>query len=299
MAAGARRPGLPSYVAVPVASTIGLRPGYFSGNFLGMHRDPFQTGGDPNAEKFEVNNINLPSGLSVERLESRRFLNERLDRLRREVDRSGVFESLDEFDRQAYELVVGSAARHAFDISAEDPRVRDLYGRHKLGQSALVARRLIEAGSTFVTVGLGGFDNHWNLESGMHNKGPQVDSSVAALIEDLDQRGLLDQTLVVVCGEFSRTPRMNNGHNGKGTPGRDHWGRSMTVLMAGGGVKGGQTIGSTNRLGEAPETSPFVVGDFHATVYDILGVDPYMTFLDHSGRPIHAVENGSVIRELF
>ena len=299
MVTGARRSGLPPYIGVPISSSIGRKPGYFGGNFLGMHRDPFQTAGDPNSEEFQVNNINLPSGLSVDRLEDRRFLHERLDQLRRDVDRSGTFEALDEFDRQAYDLVAGSAARRAFDISAEDPRIRDLYGRHTWGQSTLLARRLVEAGSTFVTVHFGGWDHHWNLEGGMKNHLPKVDSAVATLIEDLDQRGLLEKTLVIVCGEFSRTPRMNTGHNGRGTPGRDHWGRSMSVLMAGGGVKGGRVVGSTNRLGEAPKDHPLVIGDLHTTIYDVLGVDPRMMLLDHSGRPVHAVERGEVIHELF
>ena len=148
------------------------------------------------------------------------------DSLKREVDASGAFDSLDSFQRNAYELISGPVARRAFDIGAEEPRLRDRYGRNGWGQSTLLARRLVEAGATFVTVHFGGWDHHWNLESGMNNYLPRVDAAVATLFEDLQERGLRDQVLVVLCGEFSRTPRMNNG-SGQGTPGRDHWGNAM------------------------------------------------------------------------
>src|SRR5205814_763754 len=146
--------------------------------------------------------------------------------------------AMDRFSQEAYEFVSGPAARRAFGINTEDPRLRDRYGRHNWGQSVLLARRLVEAGTTFVTVHFGGWDHHWNLKSGMENNLPIVDRGVSALLEDLSGRGLLDQVLVVLCGEFSRTPRMNNGGNGgapmsMGTPGRDHWGNAMFCLLAG------------------------------------------------------------------
>ena len=299
MVTGPRQTGIPPYIGVPICSSVGRRPGYFAGNFLGSQYDAFEVGGDPNNENFRVSNVSLPSGLTVDRLEDRRGLHERLDQLQRNVDASGIFNTLDAFDRTAYDLVVGSAARKAFDITSEDERIRDLYGRHTWGQSTLLARRLVEAGSTFVTVHFGGWDHHWNLEGGMNNYLPKVDAAVSALFIDLEQRGILEKTLVIVCGEFSRTPRMNNGHDGQGTPGRDHWGRSMFVLFGGGGVKGGRLIGSTDRLGEAPKDHPLGMGDFHATIYDFLGVDPSVAFLDHSGRPVHAVQQGAPIQELF
>src|SRR5205085_12495984 len=141
-------------------------------------------------------------------------------------------------------------------------------------------RRVAEAGSTFVTVHFGGWDHHWDLKAGMHNVLPIVDSAVASLFADLAERGLLDTTLVVLCGEFSRTPRMNDGGNGgppgsKGTPGRDHWGNAMSCLVGGGGVQGGRIVGSTNRLGEAPQDHPLKPGDIHHTIFRVLGVDPH------------------------
>lgn len=301
---GPRRPGMPAHAAVPYASSIGLRPGYFGGNYLGMSSNPFETEGDPNASNFKVNNMQLPGGMTIQRLEDRSTLAKQFDRLRRDVDTSGMLDSMNRFDREAYDMVVGDAARKAFDIGTEDPRLRDRYGRHPWAQSTLLARRLVEAGSTMVTVHLGGWDHHWDLKSGYERLLPIVDSLVSALLEDLTQRGLYDKTLVMLCGEFSRTPRMNDGGNGgapmsMGTPGRDHWGNAMFCLMGGGGVKGGQIVGSTNRLGEAPQDRPVTPADIHHTMFHVLGVDPNVSFLNHAGRPIPALEPGAVIHELI
>ncbi len=224
--AGPRKPGMPAYVSVPYASTVGRRPGYMGGNYLGRQNDPFETAGDPNSKNFRVRNLSFANGLSIGRLENRKALLKSFDTTRREVDRSGAMDSMDAFEKQAYEMVVGPAARKAFDISREDPKTRDMYGRNSWGQSTLLARRLVEAGTTFVTVHMGGWDHHWNLQAGMENYLPRVDAAVSGLFTDLHRRGLDEKVLVVLCGEFSRTPKMNNG-SGKGTPGRDHWGNSM------------------------------------------------------------------------
>lgn len=300
---GPRKPGMPAHAAVPYAMSIGLRPGYFGGNYLGVATNPFETEGDPNASNFQVNNIQVPGGMSIDRLESRTDLMHRFDRLRRDVDSSGMIDAMDRFDRDAYEMVAGENARRAFDMSTEDPRMRDRYGRHSWAQSMLLARRLVEAGTTFVTVHLGGWDHHWDLKASYERLLPIVDQAYSALLEDLSQRGLLENTLVMLCGEFSRTPRMNDGGNGgapmsMGTPGRDHWGNAMFCLMGGGGVKGGQVIGSTNRLGEVPQDRPVSPADIHHTMFQVLGIDPHISFLNHSGRPIPALEPGSVIQEL-
>lgn len=303
-ATGARKPGMPANVAVPYAMSIGLRPGYFGANYVGAAYNPFETEGDPNAANFAVQNMQLPGGMTVSRLDDRAALARSVDRLRRDVETRGMVESMDRFDRQALELVTGSSARQAFDISREDPRVRDRYGRHNWGQSVLLARRLVEAGSTFVTVHFGGWDHHWDLKAGMERYLPMVDTAVAALFEDLSQRGLYDDVLVVLCGEFSRTPRMNDGGNGgapmsMGTPGRDHWGNAMFCLLGGGGVQGGRIVGSTNRLGEVPQDRPVKPADIHHTMFHLLGVDPHINFLNHSGRPVPSLEPGSVIQELL
>lgn len=302
--AGSRNPEMPPYVAVPYGMSIGLRPGYFGGNYLGVSHNPFETDGDPNNANFQVQNINLPGGVSIERLDDRAALAQKFDRMRRDVEGSGVLDQMDRFDRMAYEMVSGDSARKAFDLSTEKDEIRDRYGRHSWGQSTLLARRLVEAGTTFVTCHFGGWDHHWDLKSGMERYLPMVDSCVSALLTDLSERGLLDKTLVLLCGEFSRTPRMNDGGNGgapmsMGTPGRDHWGNAMFCLVAGGGTRGGQIIGSTNRLGEVPHDRPVSAPDLHHTIFHLMGIDRQASFLDHRGRPIPALEPGDVIHELL
>ncbi len=301
---GARKRGMPGYVAVPYGMSIGLRPGYFGGHFLGHQHNPFESLGDPNAANFSVPNLNLAGGLSVKRLDDRRSLVRHFDTVRREIDSLAESKAMDRFAREAYDFVSGPVARKAFDIGKEDPRLRDRYGRTNWGQSVLLARRLVEAGSTFVTVHLGGWDHHWDLQKGYENYLPQVDAAVSTLFTDLDERGLLARTLVVLCGEFSRTPKMNDGGNGgpprsMGTPGRDHWGDSMFCLLGGGGVKGGQLVGSTDRLGTRPKDRPLKPCHIHATIYHVLGIDPKIQLTDPSGRPVPVLDDPTPIRELI
>ncbi len=301
---GARVPGMPAYVGVPYAMSIGLRPGYFGSNFLGVENDPFETVGDPNTPNFQVQNLNLAQGLNVNRLEDRRSLLQHFDRIQRDADQTGVFRAMDRFDQDAFSFVTGERARRAFDISLEDPRTRDQYGRNSWGQSTLLARRLVEAGSTFVTCHFGGWDHHWDLKPGMDRYLPMVDDAVSALFNDLDQRGLWESTLVILCGEFSRTPRMNNGGNGgaplsMGQPGRDHWGNSMFCLLGGGGVKGGQIVGSTDAKGERPNSRPVRPTHIHSTIYQCLGIDPTLQIIDHNGRPNAVLEDTDAITELL
>jgi hypothetical protein len=301
---GSRKPGIPAYTAVPHASSIGLNPGYFAGNFLGVQYDPFQSGGDPNAPDFAVRNLNLVPGLTIDKLEDRRSLLKRFDTARRGVDNLAEVQAMDRFNQEAYEFVTGPAARRAFDINREDPRLRDRYGRCSWGQSVLLARRLVEAGSTFVTVHFGGWDHHWDLKAGLEGYLPMVDSAVSSLFEDLAERGQLETTLVVLCGEFSRTPRMNDGGNGgppgsKGTPGRDHWGDSMFCLLGGGGVKGGLIVGATDRLGTRPHSRPVTPENIHATIYTVLGIDPKLQLFDNTGRPVPVLDDPTPIQELF
>ncbi|MFM7842619.1 MAG: DUF1501 domain-containing protein [Planctomycetota bacterium] len=301
---GSRQPGMPANVAVPYAMSIGLRPGYFGGNYLGPQDNPFETEGDPNAANFKVQNVGLSGSMTIESLENRRQLLTQLDSTRRILEGSKTLAALDQFDQQAFQLVTGERARKAFDMTLEDDATRELYGRNSWGQSVLLARRLVEAGSTFVTCHFGGWDHHWDLQKGMENYLPKVDQAVHGLFTDLTRRGLYDQVLVVLCGEFSRTPKMNDGGNGgaplsMGQPGRDHWGNAMFCLLGGGGVKGGQIVGSTNSRGEVPQDRPLRPGDIHHTIYHVLGVDPHLQFLNHQGRPSPAIDHGEVIRELI
>lgn len=301
---GPRRSGMPAHAAVPYGMSIGLRPGYFGGNYLGNEYNPFETEGDPNSPKFQVRNLGSIKDLSLDRLQSRHTLLKDFDHLRRGFDVSGAASALDRFQTQAYDMVTSPAAAKAFDLSSEDPKVRDMYGRTPWGQSTLLARRLVEAGTTWVSVHLGGWDHHWDLEKGMNRYLPQVDDLVSGLFTDLTERGLYDKTLVVLCGEFSRTPKMNDGGNGgppgsMGQPGRDHWGNSMFTLVGGGGIKGGTIVGSTTRLGDSPKDRPLTPSDLHTTIFHVLGVDPHVKFLDHAGRPTPAIDKGDVIRELL
>jgi len=301
---GPRAAGLPGYVGVPHAASIGLVPGYFGGHMLGVQHDPFVPGGDPNGAAFQVRNLNLAAGLTMEKLEDRRTLLKHFDEKRSHLNELPTAKAMDGFAREAYEFVTGPAARAAFDMSMEDTKLRDQYGRTNWGQSTLLARRLVEAGSTFVTVHLGGGDHHWDLKKGYENNLPQVDALVATLFEDLDDRGLLDTTLVMLCGEFSRTPKMNDGGNGgapmsQGTPGRDHWGNAMFCLMGGGGVKGGIVVGTTDKLGQQPHTRPLTPSNVHATIYHVLGIDPKLQLLDPSGRPVNVLDDPEPIAELL
>lgn len=301
---GPRKKGMAPYVSVPYGMSVGLRPGYFGANYLGVQHNPFETVSNPNAENFNVPNLNLTKGLTLERLDDRRNLQKHFDTLQKEADQTGMMQAMDRFEQQAFQFIAGDSARKAFDISQEDPELRDRYGRNTLGQSVLLARRLVEAGSTFVTCHSGGWDDHWNLQSKYESRLPEVDAAVSTLFEDLCQRGLYEKTLVVLCGEFGRTPRMNDGGNGgpplsKGTPGRDHWGNACCCLMGGGGVKGGIVVGSTNSRGEAPQDRPLRPGDIHHTIFQVLGIDPSIHFLNHSGRPVPAIDHGGPISELI
>ena len=183
-------------------------------------------------------------------------------------------------------------------MSREDSATRDRYGRNRTGQSMLLARRLVEAGATFVTIRAGGWDMHWDLDQRMANSGAPYDQGVAALIQDIYQRGMDRDVLVVATGEFGRTPRMNDGRK-KGTPGRDHWGNVMSVMMSGGGLKVGQVVGASSPKGEVPVDEPYRPENVLAMVYRHLGINPHSTFEDHSGRPRFVLEERGLIRELI
>jgi Protein of unknown function (DUF1501) len=298
---GARKPGMPAYVGLPNTHSVGLVPGYHGAAYLGVGYHPFVADGDPNSESYQVPNLTLPAGVDAGRLEGRRELLGVFDSARRVVDASGLMEGLDRFDQQAFSLVLGDAARRAFDLSKEDPRLRDRYSRHQWGQSALLARRLVEAGVRFVTLTFSGWDYHSSLETGMKNVLPILDATVGSLIEDLDNRGQLDSTMVLVMGEFGRTPRMNTtGVPGVDpVPGRDHWGKVMSVLAAGGGFARGRIIGASNKNGEVPKDRPVRPQDLMVTLYEQLGISPETSFNNRAGRPVPIGSDGQVISELL
>jgi uncharacterized protein (DUF1501 family) len=297
---GPRKPGMPAYVGLPNTHSVGLVPGYHGAAYLGVGYNPFIADGDPNSEGYQVPNLALPSGVDALRLEGRRSLRGAFDHACRAADASGMMAGLDRFEQEAFSLILGKRAREAFDLKHEDPRLRDRYSRHQWGQSALLARRLVERGVRFVTLTFSGWDFHSSLERGMKHVLPILDATVGTLIEDLEVRGLLDSTIVVVMGEFGRTPRMNKtGVPGSDpVPGRDHWGKVMSVLVAGGGIARGRVVGSSNSRGEVPKDRPLQPQDLAVTLYQQLGIDPQTTFLNHAGQPIKIGSNGEVIAEL-
>jgi Protein of unknown function (DUF1501) len=297
------RPVLPPYVHLGFQSGNPVYDGNHQAAYLGGGYNPFRVTADPNDAAFRVHNLELVDGVTLDRFEDRRQLRRHFDRIRRDVDAGGGMQVLDHFDQMALELISGSRAREAFDLSREDARLRDRYGRHRWGQSALLARRLVEHGVTFVTVNTDPHSFTWDMHgsllkgdansSGMPDVAPVLDQMVSALVEDLYARGLDQRVLVVVWGEFGRTPRVN------ATGGRDHWGAAMSVLLAGGGFRMGQVIGSTTSKGEVPMDRPLWPEDVAATMYDHLGIDPAHSFLNTAGRPVPLLDRGEVIRELI
>lgn len=284
---GANVRGLPPYVAV-------TRADRFAGpHFLGAAYAPFETGGYPDSDGFRVAGLSLSKTLGRERLEGRLALLRGLEGGRRFEDPRGVAEGMDRFAEQALEILVNGRAEAAFDIHAEDPKTRDRYGRTHFGQCLLLARRLTEAGVTFVTVRDPGWDHHSDLVRGMRQLMPRVDRALAALVTDLYERGLDRDVLVVITGEFGRTPRMNDGG------GRDHWPGAYSVVFSGGGLKVGQVVGATTPDGATPASDPYGPQDVLAMIYRHVGIDPATTVEDALGRPIPLLERHRLIRELL
>jgi hypothetical protein len=285
---GANRPGLPAYVTVPG------NPPAAGAAYLGAAYNPFMVGSDPNNANFSVRDLQAPKRIEAARLLKRRELLATFDHMRRDADTSGTVAGMDRFYQEAFEIVTGPAAREAFDISKEDPKTRDRYGRHTWGQSCLLARRLVEAGVTFVTVDMGGWDTHSNNFNELKTRNlPRFDQAFGTLVEDLAQRGLHEKVLVFVMGEFGRTPRINS------TAGRDHWPGANAVVYAGGGLKMGQAVGATDARAEYPAEKPYSPQDVLATVYHVLGIDPHHVFMDEANRPLPVVNYGNPIPELL
>lgn len=287
---------LPPNVAIP---TYRVGGGQFSSNgFLGEATAPFSVGGDPSKSGFRVQDLDLYRGLTLDRLERRNDFVNRLD----QYSQLGEGPSDSSFE-QAYRLVTSSEAKQAFDLTQEPSELRAKYGNRTVGQSCLLARRLVERGVPFVTVNHTGWDTHADLYtrikegfSGARNPVglvPSFDLAFSALIDDLKDRGMLEETLVVVMGEFGRTPKLN------AAGGRDHWPRVFSVALAGGGVTGGQVIGSSDSIGESPRDRPVTPGDLVATIYQLLGIDPTLELKTPDGRPVRITSSDSkVITEL-
>lgn len=296
--------GLPSYVSYPhIVSDGSVTPGQHA-SFLGKPYDPFFVNADPNSAQFRSPELSLPDHLSFDRLNSRRKLLEVVDRQSQLLEWSSVAQGIDSFQDRAMSMLASPKLKQAFDLSQENDKVRDSYGRTTYGQGCLLARRLIEAGSRFVTVyfsrGIGGkgsegWDTHQDNFNDLQNRLlPMTDQTVPTLIADLDSRGLLDETLVVWMGEFGRGPKIGD-RDGKG---RGHWPQCYTVVFAGGGVRGGAIYGSSDRIGAYPATLPVKLDDIAATMFWALGIDPATEVYDALKRPL-PISYGSAIQDIF
>jgi hypothetical protein len=284
---------LPPYVAVPDAGAFG------TSGYLTPAYDPFLVGGDPNQPNFRVRDLTPPDRVTLERLNRRRRMIQALDGFARDVPSTPLTTSRDAFTAQAYDLLTSSSAQAAFQLDTEDAKLRDSYGRTTVGQACLLARRLVEAGVAFVTVndrgpGPLGWDTHvQNFKTIKETLAPPIDQAITGLVADLADRGLLASTLVVVLGEFGRTPKVNPN------AGRDHHPRANCVLLAGGGLPGGVVIGRTDDHADAPVDRPVTPSDLAATIYKALGIDPNQRLLTPDNMPVRLVDKGEPIRELF
>ncbi len=284
---GPRVDGFPAYMALPTA------PKSSAAAYLGVAHNPFETQGDPSKDDFSVQNLKVPGGLTMDRLENRRAILQHFDTLRRDIDSSGVIGGMDTFGQQAYNIVTSPKVQAAFDISKEDPKTRDLYGRTTWGQNTLLARRLVEAGVRFVTINVGGWDTHANNFESLKKKLPDYDQAFAGLIEDLSQRGQLKNTLVLSWGEFGRTPRINKDS------GRDHWANVFSVAMAGGGLKEGYVLGESDARAEFPKDKPVSPQDILATMYHQLGIDQTKNYTNEAERPVPILNYGEPIQDII
>ncbi len=295
---GERVAGVPPHIVLPLMR-------YHGSAYLGQHLEPLVVAGDPNQPSFAMPNLTAAPAVRP-RIDTRLGLLKEFDRLRRDIDSGGQFDTLDRFQQKAVALLTSDRMARAFDIDQEDASTRDRYGRNVVGQRCLLARRLIEAGARIVSVDFPhvpgqkafSWDDHasvWNIFQEMRCRLPVLDQVVAALIDDLAARNLTDDVLLVVMGEMSHTPRLSNF---KGQPGREHWGNCMSILLSGGGLRMGQVVGATNRTGDEVVQRPVTPGDVLATWYRALGVPLDLHFTDHSGRPTPILPQGKPIAEL-
>ncbi len=289
------------YITLPYKTQEGaggpLQPGFLSG-FMGATYDPFWVLDDPNKPDFHVRNLALPDGLKLHRMHARRSLLSSLDHgLGAETNRT--LASMDDFQRQAFDLLTSNQAQRAFKLAEEPASVRDRYGRNIYGQSVLLARRLIEAKTRVVTMSWAPhanatWDSHGqNFQKLKTNLLPQFDAACSSLIEDLAQRGMLERTLVAVLGDFGRTPKINNN------AGRDHWNSCYSIMLVGGGVKSGFVYGASDRSGAVPIQSPVSPGDIVATIYRLLGIDHHHMLYDKLNRPHTVVPQARLVQEII
>jgi hypothetical protein len=277
------RENLPPYVCIP------NQPNEFAGSgYLSSAYSAFSLGSDPADGNFKVRDLNLPQGIDAARFDKRRKMLDVVNAHFRDKEKSDALDALDSFYQRAYGLISSAKAQEAFDLKQESDEIKNEYGKNQAGMRMLLARRLVESGVRFVTLTYGGWDHHDAIAANMKRQAPAFDQGFAALIRDLDRRGLLASTLVCVGTEFGRTPKINP------TAGRDHWPKVYSIVMAGGGIRGGIVHGSSNATASEPEDDPLTVEDWATTVYDRLGIDARKELMAPGARPIEIVDGGTV-----
>lgn len=281
---------LPPYVAVPRNPSFTWELGKSA--FLGGRYESFKAG-DPNQPGYKVRDLTVAEPLAQPAAERRRTLLAAVDSLSTRIKGNDQLATYDEFRGRAAEMLLNTEAQAAFDIEKESEKLRDEYGRTTFGQSALLARRLVERGVRFVTVNFGGWDHHAKIWEGLEKKVPDFDQGFAALIHDLDQRGLLKDTFVVAMGEFGRTPKINKDN------GRDHWAKAGSMLFAGAGVQRGKVIGATDREGAFVTDRPVRPADVACTIFEALGINPRKQIFTPDGRPLEILDQGETMRDLY
>jgi hypothetical protein len=292
--------GIPNFVAIPNRTQLGGRVNFNGAMHLGTSFEAFDSGATPATAKAPYvlpAGLTLPNDINLGRLEHRRSFLQEIDRLSDVRDRAAGTQQLSDYQTQAFDLLLGSKGRAAFDLNSEPAEVRERYGSSINGQGTLLARRLVEAGVNYVLVNYSR-NNSWDTHRDNFNRLkktllPPMDQAVSTLLVDLDERGMLDETLVVMMGEMGRTPTINKNN------GRDHWPDVYSVLMAGGGLTRGQVLGSSTRGGEQPGTRPVHVQEVLATVYQQLGIDPALAITDRQGRPASILPEAHPVRELI
>jgi hypothetical protein len=282
------RNNLPPYVAVPSMANQFAGSGYLSSAY-----GPFSLGSDPARGNFQVRDLNLFNGIDEERFAKRRSMLAAVDDHFRKLEKSDALDAMDSFYQRAYAMVSSKQAREAFDIKSEPDALKDAYGRNEAGLRMLTCRRLVEAGVRFVSMTYGSWDHHTRLKEGIRRQIRNLDQAYAALITDLDQRGLLKSTLVMLTTEFGRTPKVNKDQ------GRDHWPKVFSILLAGGGIKRGQVYGSSDATAAEPASDPVSVADLATTMYHQLGINADKELMAPGNRPIEIVDGGKVVTDLL
>jgi len=282
------RKNLPPYVAIPGQANNFAGTGYLSSAY-----GPFALGADPASGNFQVRDLTLPGGVNAERWAKRQSLLSTVDSHFKDLEKSDALSAMDSFYDRAYAMISSKEAREAFDLSKETDETKAAYGKNAAGMRMLLARRLVDSGVRFVSLTYGGWDHHDNIKNNIENQLPAFDQGFAALINDLDSRGLLASTLVMVSSEFGRTPKINQ------TNGRDHWPKVFSVVLAGGGIKRGLIYGASDATGAEPDRDAVSIQDLASTVYNRLGIDSDKKLMAPGNRPIDIVNGGKVIKELL